>query len=339
MATALTIAGIAAGAGQIECTINGLGERAGNTALEEVVMALRLHGEELNAISTIETTEFVRASRLVSQITGIPVQPNKAVVGANAFVHASGIHQDGVLKERTTYEILDPAEVGLGPTRLEVGPTRLNPAEVGLNSASFDPALTHSALTHPSPIPATLVLTARSGRSALKARLDNLGLATDETEFEQIYPRFLDIADRKKEVYDEDLEALMAEYDRTANALWSLKTLQVSCGMPLIATATLVLTDREGVEYLASATGTGPIDASYKAVDTIIQVQCDLKEYVVQSITRGIDALGEVMVRIEGANGRIFTGRGADGDIIVSSTKAYLNALNRMLRAEPGGVC
>jgi 2-isopropylmalate synthase len=296
MATALTIAGVAAGAGQAECTINGLGERAGNAALEEVVMALRLHGERLGAWTEIETTEFTRASRLVSQITGVHVQPNKAVVGANAFAHASGIHQDGVLKERTTYEILDPAQVGLSS--------------------------------------AAIVLTARSGRAALRARLEDLGLATSEVAFELLYTRFLQIADAKKEVYDEDLEALMAEYERNANALWSLKTLQVSCGVPLVATATVVLADLAGTEHLANATGTGPIDASYRAVDAIVQVECDLKEYVVQAITRGIDALGEVTVRVEGPDGRIFMGRGADGDIIVSSTKAYLNALNRMLRAD-----
>ncbi|MDR1421491.1 MAG: 2-isopropylmalate synthase [Coriobacteriales bacterium] len=298
MATASTIAGIAAGVGQVECTINGLGERAGNAALEEVVMALRLHGAELDVTTSIETTELTRASRLVSQITGIKVQPNKAVVGANAFVHASGIHQDGVLKKRTTYEILDPVEVGLNPD--------------------------------------AIVLSARSGHAALRARLETLGLApneADEKGFDQIYERFLTLADRKKEVYDEDLEALMAEYDRTQNALWALATLQVSCGVPLIATATVVLTDQGGSERLASATGTGPIDAAYKAVDAILQVDCDLKEYVVQAITRGIDALGEVTVRVEAPDGRIFTGRGADGDIIVSSTKAYLNALNRMLCA------
>jgi 2-isopropylmalate synthase len=259
-------------------------------------MAIALHGAELDAHTTIDTREFTHASRLVSSITGIKVQPNKAIVGANAFAHSSGIHQDGVMKERSTYEIIDPAQVGAD--------------ESGI------------------------VLTARSGRTALRRRLEDLGFPLDETTFELVYERFLEIADRKKEVYDEDLEALMAEYDRSLDALWTLKTLQVSCGVPLVATATVVLVDKDGAEHLANATGTGPIDAAYKAVAAIVQVENDLKEYVVQAITRGIDALGEVTVRVENADGTVFSGRGADGDIIVSSTKAYLNALNRMLRVQ-----
>ncbi|MDR0347459.1 MAG: 2-isopropylmalate synthase [Coriobacteriales bacterium] len=319
LATALTLAGVAHGAGQVECTINGLGERAGNTAMEEVVMAIRTHGEELDAHTDIDTREFTRASRLVAGITGIKVQPNKAIVGANAFAHSSGVHQDGVIKARTTYEIIDPASVGADGSGI--------------------------------------VLSARSGRAALRRRLEDLGfplgaagegaeaqpvgeaevvaaeVAPEEVAFEQVYARFLEIADRKKEVYDEDLEALMAEYDRSIDALWTLKTLQVSCGVPLVATATVVLVDREGVEHLANATGTGPIDAAYKAVGDIVCVENDLREFVVQAITRGIDALGEVTVRVADAEGTIYSGRGADGDIIVSSTRAYLNALNRMLRA------
>jgi 2-isopropylmalate synthase len=295
LATALTLAGVANGARQIECTINGLGERAGNTAMEEAVMAIRLHADELNAHTTIDTREFTRASHLVSTITGIKVQPNKAIVGANAFVHSSGVHQDGVMKARTTYEVIDPASVGADGSGI--------------------------------------VLSARSGRAALKRRLEDLGFPADAEVFEQVYSRFLEIADRKREVYDEDLEALMAEHDRGLNAIWTLRTLQVSCGMPLVATATVVLVDEGGAEHLANATGTGPIDAAYKAVGEIVRVQNDLREFVVQAITRGIDALGEVTVRVEDASGIVYSGRGADGDIIVSSTKAYLNALNRMLRA------
>jgi 2-isopropylmalate synthase len=295
LATALTLAGVANGARQVECTINGLGERAGNTAMEEVVMAIRIHAAELDARTDIDAREFTRASHLVSTITGIKVQPNKAIVGANAFAHSSGVHQDGVMKERTTYEIVDPASVGADGSGI--------------------------------------VLTARSGHSALKRRLGDLGFPLDEAIFEQVYLRFLEVADRKKEVYDEDLEALMAEYDRSHDAIWALKTLQVSCGVPLVATATVVLVDRDGVEHLANATGTGPIDAAYRAVGNIVQVENDLREFVVQAITRGIDALGEVTVRVEDVDGTIYSGRGADGDIIVSSTRAYLNALNRMLRA------
>jgi len=294
LATALSLAGVAAGATQVECTINGLGERAGNTAMEELVMAIALHGAELDAHTTIDTRQFTRASHLVSSITGIKVPPNKAIVGANAFAHSSGVHQDGVMKERSTYEIIDPASVGAGGSQI--------------------------------------ILSARSGHAALKHRLDALGYPLGEETFEQVYARFLEIADKKKEVYDEDLEALMAEYDRAQDALWTLKTLQVSCGVPLIPTATVVLVDHLGAEHQASTTGAGPIDAAYKAIKEIVHVENDLKEFVVQAITRGVDALGEVTVRIEDAAGNVFTGRGADGDIIVSSTKAYLNALNRMLR-------
>jgi 2-isopropylmalate synthase len=258
-------------------------------------MAIRTHGDALDAHTDIDAREFTRASHLVSSITGIKVQPNKAIVGANAFAHSSGVHQDGVMKERTTYEIIDPASVGADGSGI--------------------------------------VLSARSGRAALKRRLEDLGFPLDEATFEQVYLRFLEIADRKREVYDEDLEALMAEYDRSHDMIWTLKTLQVSCGVPLVATATVVLADKDGAEHLANATGTGPIDAAYRAVGEIVQAENDLREFVVQAITRGIDALGEVTVRVEGADGTIYSGRGADGDIIVSSTKAYLNALNRMLRA------
>jgi 2-isopropylmalate synthase len=299
LATALSLAGIKNGATQVECTVNGLGERAGNTAMEEVVMAVRMHADELDAHTDIDAREFTRASHLVSTITGIKVQPNKAIVGTNAFAHSSGVHQDGVMKERTTYEIIDPASVGADSSGI--------------------------------------VLTARSGRSALRRRLGDLGFPLDGAAFEQAYERFLEIADRKKEVYDEDLEALMAEYDRGHDALWTLKALKVSCGVPLVATATVVLVDYEGAEHVADATGTGPVDASYKAIGEIVRVENDLREFTVQAITRGIDALGEVTVRVQDADGTVYSGRGADSDIIVSSAKAYLNALNRMLGARADG--
>jgi 2-isopropylmalate synthase len=295
MATALSLQGVANGARQIECTINGLGERAGNTAMEEVVMAVKMHGEELDAHTDVETREFTRASRLVSSITGINVQPNKAIVGANAFAHSSGIHQDGVIKERSTYEIIDPVEVGAGGSEI--------------------------------------ILTARSGRAALRHRLEALGFAMDEQTFEQVHGQFLDMADKKKEVYDEDLEALMGEYDRSLDALYTLKTVQVSCGAPLIATATVILVDHEGAEHIACTYGTGPIDAVYKAINEIIPIESDLQEYAVQAVTRGIDALGEVTVRVTDQEQNVFTGRGADGDIIVSSAKAYLHALNRLIQS------
>ncbi|MGI6216254.1 MAG: 2-isopropylmalate synthase [Coriobacteriales bacterium] len=295
MATALALQGVENGATQIECTINGLGERAGNTAMEEVVMAMRMHGEELDAYTDIVTTELTRASKLVSSITGIPVQPNKAIVGANAFSHSSGIHQDGVIKKRTTYEIIDPADVGAGGS--------------------------------------SIILSARSGRAALHERLRALGYDYEGAALDRIYDAFLNVADKKKEVYDEDLEALVGEHDRTSSAVYTLKAVQISCGSPLIATATITLVDSEGNEITDVAYGTGPVDAVYKAVNKIVKVDNDLTEFSVQSVTRGIDALGEVTIRIKAPDGEMFSGRGADNDIIVSSAKAYLNALNHMLNA------
>ncbi len=293
MATALALAGVRNGARQIECTINGLGERAGNTSLEEVVMGIRMHGEELDAHTDVNAREFVKASRLVSSITGMMVQANKAIVGANAFAHSSGIHQDGVLKKRDTYEIIDPADVGAGQSQI--------------------------------------VLTARSGHAALKHRLEDLGYEFDEAKLDELYQAFLDLADKKKEVYDEDLESLVNERDREADALYRLDRLQISCGFPLKPTATVTLVDPEGAHVTVCDFGTGPVDAAYKAIDKVLQQKVDLTEYSVTSVTRGIDALGEVTVRVKDEAGNTYIGRGADGDIIVSSSKAYLNALNRML--------
>ncbi|WP_165172835.1 2-isopropylmalate synthase [Adlercreutzia sp. ZJ242] len=293
MATALAMAGVKNGATQVECTVNGLGERAGNTAMEEVVMAIRMHEAELDAHTDINTREFIKASRLVSSITGMNVQANKAIVGANAFAHSSGIHQDGVLKKRDTYEIIDPADVGAGSSQI--------------------------------------VLTARSGHAALKHRLEELGYEFEGEQLDQVYEAFLNLADKKKEVYDEDLESLVNERDREESALYTLESVQISCGFPLTPTATLTLANPEGEPITVCAYGTGPVDAVYKAVNQIIKVDNDLTEFSVQSVTRGIDALGEVTVRVKAGNGEVYTGRGADGDIIVSSTKAYLNALNRLL--------
>ncbi|MGN0302358.1 MAG: 2-isopropylmalate synthase [Anaerotardibacter sp.] len=293
MATALSLAGVMNGAGQIECTINGLGERAGNTAMEEVVMAIKMHGDELDAHTDINTREFIRASKLVSSITGFVVQPNKSIVGANAFAHSSGIHQDGVIKARSTYEIIDPAEVGAGQS--------------------------------------SIVLSARSGRAALRHRLEILGYKIEGQEFEDLHTAFLDLADKKKEVYDEDLESLVGEQGRSQEATYTLKGVQISCGQPLVPTATVTLEDANGNEFVACSVGTGPVDALYKAVNEIVDINNDLTEFSVQSVTRGIDALGEVTIRVTSEDGEIFTGRGADGDIIVSSAKAYLNALNRLI--------
>ena len=293
MATALSLAGVENGAGQIECTINGLGERAGNTAMEEVVMGIKMHGKELNAHTDINTREFVRASRLVSSITGFIVQPNKAIVGANAFAHSSGIHQDGVIKARDTYEIIDPREVGAGQS--------------------------------------SIILSARSGRAALRHRVEALGYHIEGQAFEDLYNAVLDLADKKKEVYDEDLESLLGEHGRNQAAHYTLKSVQISCGKPLTPTATVTLADPEGRDFVACSIGTGPVDALYQAVNQIVDIENELSEFAVQSVTRGIDALGEVTIRVTAADGEVFTGRGADGDIIVSSAKAYINALNRLI--------
>ena len=221
------------------------------------------------------------------------MQVNKAIVGANAFAHSSGIHQDGVLKKRDTYEIIDPEEVGAGKSQI--------------------------------------VLTARSGHAALKHRLEELGYELDKEKLDKMYDAFLDLADKKKEIYDEDLESLMNESHRNEAALYSLESVQISCGFPLKPTATVTLRNPADQVVTACDFGTGPIDAVYKAVNKIVQVDNDLTEFSVQAVTRGIDALGEVTIRVTAPDGEVYTGRGADGDIVVSSTKAYLNALNRLL--------
>ncbi len=294
MATALALAGVKNGATQVECTINGLGERAGNTALEEIVMALRMHGDELDAHTDVVTTELTRASHLVSRITGMNVQANKAIVGANAFAHSSGIHQDGVLKARDTYEIINPEDVGAAGSEI--------------------------------------ILSARSGHAALKHRLAELGYTFPADEFDDIYQRFLEIADQKKEVYDEDLESMVQERQRDVTAVYTLDALQVSCGDPLVPTATATITDEVGAKHVVCSTGTGPVDAAYKAIDQVVSIHGDLQEFVVKAVTRGIDAIGEVTVRIQADDGKIYTGRGADNDIVVSSAKAYVNAINRMIQ-------
>lgn len=293
MATALAMEAVRNGASQIECTINGLGERAGNTAMEEVVMAIRMHGEELDAHTDVDTRELTRASRLVSSITGINVQPNKAIVGANAFAHSSGIHQDGVLKARDTYEIIDPADVGAGGSQI--------------------------------------ILSARSGHAALRHRYEELGYTFTDVEFEPVYEAFLEVADKKKEVYDGDLESIVNERNRADEAIWTLDAVQISCGFPLTPTATLTLIGEDGNRTTEVAYGTGPVDAVYKAVDKVVGVGCDLSEFSVKAVTRGIDALGEVTVRVTGDDGEVYIGRGSDGDIVVSSARAYLNALNRLI--------
>jgi len=308
MATANTLAGIRAGARQAEVTINGIGERAGNTSLEEVVMALHTRKPVFNLETGIETTQLMRASKLVSNYTGIVVQPNKAIVGANAFAHEAGIHQDGMLKHNETYEIMRPETVGVTQTRLVLGK--------------------------------------HSGRHALKARLAELGYNFNDAELDKAFERFKNLADKKKMITDADLEALVADELYQPREIFSLDGLQVACGTMGMPTATVRLKGPDGTVHVRAAIGTGPVDAVYKAIDSVVQVPNTLLEFVIHAVTAGIDALGEVTVRIEGANGqhtfdaqdetehtRTFGGHGADTDIIVASAKAYLSALNKLLVA------
>jgi 2-isopropylmalate synthase len=238
----------------------------------------------------------MRTSRLVSRVTGMNIQANKAIVGANAFAHSSGVHQDAVLKDRETYEIIAPEEVGAVGTEL--------------------------------------ILTSRSGHAALRHRLEELGYAFSNEEFEDVYQRFQEIADQKKEVYDEDLESMVQERSREVDAIYTLNALQIQCGDPLVPTAVATITDESGERHVVSSIGTGPVDAAYKAIDSVAKMPGDLEEYAVKAITRGIDAIGEVVVRVKAQDGMVYTGRGSDTDVIVSSAKAYVNAINRMITTQ-----
>lgn len=298
MATANALAAVKAGARQIECTINGIGERAGNTSLEEVVMALHTRRDAYGLTTRIQTEEIYKTSRMVSTMTGILVQPNKAIVGANAFAHSSGIHQDGVLKERSTYEIIDPKDVGINESKI--------------------------------------ILSARSGRHGVKHRLQELGYEfANEDEFEKVYSRFLSVADNKKVVYDEDLEAIVADEVTNVPQAYELVQVQVSSGDQAIPTATVKLRNESRAVLMDADTGNGPVDAIYRAINRIVNVPNELIEYTVQSVTEGIDAMADVTIRIK-ADGMIYTGHAANTDILVASTKAYLQALNKQIARVAG---
>jgi 2-isopropylmalate synthase len=304
MATANTLAGLRQGSRQAEVTVNGIGERAGNCSLEEIVMALRTRADEFQLDTGIDARRIYPMSRLVSQLTGIPVQPNKAIVGANAFAHSSGIHQDGVLKERCTYEIINPRDVGVPDSEI--------------------------------------VLSARSGRSGLRYRLVELGYSLDEKQFEKIYERFLSVADKKKTVDTRDLEAIIADEVQTFfEESYRLEQVQISCGDHSIPTATVRITGPDGQQHCDADHGAGPVDAVYRAINRVIGEPNELIEFSIQAVTEGINAVGRVTIRIEaddpvkenGVERRVFTGRGSDTDIIVASAKAYMFALNRLIAA------
>lgn len=313
MATANALAGIRAGARQAEVTINGIGERAGNTSLEEVVMTLKTRKPVFGLETGIETQQISRVSKLVSNYTGIVVQPNKAIVGANAFAHEAGIHQDGMLKHQTTYEIMRPEDVGVSQTKLVMGK--------------------------------------HSGRHALRSRLAEMGHSLDEVELDKAFTRFKELADRKKVITDLDLEALITDEFYRPRDVYFLDGMQVTCGTMGMPTATVRLKGPDGKLHVHASMGSGPVDAAYKAIDAIVKTPSTLLEFNVHAITEGIDALGEVTVRIQGENGlhtmdaqsevvyqRVFGGHGADTDIIVASAKAYLNAMNKLIIAQTEGL-
>jgi len=294
LAVANSLEAVRRGARQVECTINGIGERAGNASMEEIVMAIKTRQDFFNLTTKVNTAQIYKTSRLVSELTGFVVQPNKAIVGTNAFRHESGIHQDGVIKMPITYEIMDPKTVGI-------------PAS-------------------------SLVLGKLSGRHAFRERLAELGYSLSEEDFNRAFAAFKELADKKKGITDRDIESLIAEERRTVSEEYHLDQVQVSCGDRGIPTATVRLIGPEGKVLADAALGTGPVDAVYKAINRIVGVPNELTEFTVKSVTEGIDAIGEVLIRIE-SEGITYTGRGADTDIIVASAKAYMNALNRLLAA------
>ncbi|KAK4718531.1 hypothetical protein R3W88_016869 [Solanum pinnatisectum] len=311
LSTANTLAGACAGARQLEVTINGIGERAGNASLEEVVMALKCRGEQvLGGLYTgINTQHILMSSKMVEEYSGLQVQPHKAIVGANAFAHESGIHQDGMLKHKDTYEIISPEDIGLN---------RAN--ESGI------------------------VLGKLSGRHALQAKMLELGYEIEGKELDDLFWRFKSVAEKKKKITDDDLVALMSDEVFQPQFVWQLQNVQVTCGSLGLSTATVKLIDADGQEHISCSVGTGPVDAAYKAVDLIVKVPVTLLEYSMNAVTQGIDAIASTRVLIRGENGhtsthaltgeivhRTFSGTGADMDIVISSVRAYVGALNKMM--------
>jgi 2-isopropylmalate synthase len=301
LAVANSLAGCEAGARQVECTINGIGERAGNAALEEIVMALKTRFDHYGLTTKIRTERLYPASRLLSTITGLSVQRNKAVVGRNAFAHESGIHQDGMLKERSTYEIMRPEDVGVPRT--------------------------------------DLVLGKHSGRHALRERLTEIGYSLSESQLETLFHDFKALADKKKEVYDEDLVVLLEQHLEDAPGHWQLVSLYTTAGLSVLPTATIAIRRPDGEVVQDAAIGDGPVDAIFKAVERVTGVHANLREFVVRSVTQGKDAQGEVTLELEVESGdRTFRGRAASTDIIEASAQAYLNAVNAIAASKDRAV-
>ena len=297
LAVSNSLAAIQVGARQVEGCINGIGERAGNASLEEIIMGLDTRKDLFGVEIGIDTTQLYPASRLVSRITGMAVQANKAVVGENAFRHASGIHQDGVLKDRSTYEVMQPERVGVPGS--------------------------------------SLVLGKLSGRAGLQARLEALGYSLSREEINNIFESFKALADKKREVTDRDLEILMDEEKRVSSEpiSYTLDQVHFSSGDHDIPTATVRLVGPNGESNTDASTGNGPVDAVCKAIDRVVGCSCTLSDFSVQSVSEGLDSIGTVTMRVDN-RGRTFSGRGASTDIIVASAKAYLSAVNRMLAAD-----
>ncbi len=292
LAVANSLAAVRHGARQVECTINGIGERAGNAALEEIVMAIHTRRDYYEAFATgIDTKKIYPVSRMVANLTGLQVQRNKAVVGENAFAHEAGIHQDGMLKHRQTYEIMDPADIGVPESKLVLGK--------------------------------------HSGHHALKARIRDLGYTIDDATLNRVYEQFKALADKKKDVYDEDIEALLDEQLETDRWFWELVRFQVTSGTGVISTATVVLRDSAGSEALDAATGDGPIDAVYSAIQRITNVAVKLEDYASRAVTGGKEAQGEVSVQIS-HHGQKVRGRGYSTDVVEAAAKAYVAAINRL---------
>ncbi|KAL8479613.1 hypothetical protein ACS0TY_026491 [Phlomoides rotata] len=310
LSTANTLAGAASGARQLEVTINGIGERAGNASLEEVVMALKCRGEQvLDGLYTgINTQHIIMASKMVEEFSGLRIQPHKAIVGANAFAHESGIHQDGMLKHKNTYEIISPEDIGL-----------LRSNESGITLGKL------------------------SGRHALKAKMLELGYDIDGNELNDLFTRFKAVAGNKKLITDDDLVALVSDEVFQPQVVWKLEDVQVTCGSLGLSTATVKLTNVNGDEHITCSVGSGPVDASYKAVDLIVKVPVTLLEYTMSAVNEGIDAIARTRVLIRGEDNvtthavtgepvnRAFSGTGASMDIVISSVRAYIGALNKLL--------